>query len=214
MKTTSIFILGILFGMGISVFGNNYLNGNKYAILNQDYELANGGILKKGTKIKNIGSFPEGFEQYILYLNMPRWVYNELTMEQEKSPIIPHWIEPVYDSKDKKVKCDTIFEFGEELPKFKGGGSELLKYNLDMIVPLVRESNKEAGKLITKLFYSLVISKEGEVVETEVLTEVEIELKNKLEKELRNMPNWIPGKVNGENVCMRIKIPISCIKWE
>lgn len=43
---------GILFGIGISLFGYNYLNGKRYATLNQDLQLSNGGILRKGIKIK------------------------------------------------------------------------------------------------------------------------------------------------------------------
>lgn len=110
MKTVLIFILGILIGIGISFFGYSYLHGNKYATLNQDYKLANGGILKKGTKIKYNTSFPEGFEQYTLYLNMPVWTDNKITIEKENFAVIPHWIEPV--SKDSKVDNKLIGEWG------------------------------------------------------------------------------------------------------
>ena len=214
MKKVLIFIFGILVGIGISFFGYIFLDGKKYATLNQDYELVNGGILKKGTKIKYNASFPEGFEQYSLYLNMPIWIDNEITIEKENFAVIPYWIEPLNEPKPKKIGCDSIFKFGEEMPKFIGGDSELLKYNMEKIAPIIGESNKRTGNLISKLNYSLTISKEGEVVESEILSKVDEELEKDLKNELNNMPNWIAGKVNGKHECVKIRVPISCIKWE
>jgi len=214
VKKVLIFILGILVGIGISFCGYIYLNGKKYATLNQDYELSNGGILKKGTKIKYNGSFPEGFEQYTLYLNMPIWTDNDISNEKEKFSVIPYWIEPFKETGSTKINCDSIFEFGEEMPKFIGGDSELLKYNMEKIAPIIGESNKRTGNLISKLNYSLTISKEGEILESEILSKVDEQLQDDLKNELNKMPNWIAGKVNGKNECMKIRIPISCIKWE
>lgn len=98
MKTALIFILGILSGIGISLSGYNYLHGKEYVTLSQDYKLENGGILKKGTKIKYNSSFSEGFEQYTLYLNMPVRVDHQITIEKENFTVIPHWIEPISEN--------------------------------------------------------------------------------------------------------------------
>lgn len=110
MKTVLIFILGILLGIGISFFGYIYFDGNKYATLNQDFKLANGGVLKKGTKIKYNTTFPEGFEQYTLFLNMPIWTDHQITINKENSAVIPHWIEPV--SKEDKIDKRILGEWG------------------------------------------------------------------------------------------------------
>ena len=162
VKKAFIFILGILFGIGILLVGYKYLYGNKCVTLNQDYTLA----------------------------------------------------EPFDETENIKLNCDTIFEFGEEMPKFREGDSELLKYNMEKIAPIIGESNKKTGNLISKINYSILISKEGKVLESEILSDVDEELKSSLENELNKMPNWIAGKVNGKNECMKIKVPISCIKWE
>ena len=113
-----------------------------------------------------------------------------------------------------KIKCDTIFDFGEKMPKFKGGDTELLKYNMDRITPILAESKKEDGILISKLLYSVVISKDGEILDAEIISEIDNKIKAKLETEILKMPNWVAGEVNGQVECMKIKIPISCIKWE
>ena len=88
MKKVLIFIFGILVGIGISFSEYDYIHEKKYVTLNQDYELANGGVLKKGTKLKYNTSFPKGFEQYTLYLNMPIGADNETTIKKENFSII------------------------------------------------------------------------------------------------------------------------------
>lgn len=209
-----IFILGIVVGILISIFGYSYLDGNKYATLNEDFSLPNGGLLKKGTKIKYNASFSEGFRQYIMYLNMPSWTDNEITFEKEKYSVIPHWIEPIKNKSISNVSCDSIFEYGEKMPNFKGGDIELLKYNTNKIIPIIDKANKKSEILISKLQYSLIISKQGKIISSEIITKIGKELKSELENELLKMPNWIAGEVNGKAECMKIKIPISCVKWE
>jgi len=114
----------------------------------------------------------------------------------------------------KTINCDSIFELGEQMPKFKGGDYELLEYTMKKIAPIIGRSNKRTGNLVSKLNYLLIISKEGKVLESEILSKVNKNLEDELKNELTNMPNWIPGKVNGQNECMKIRIPISCLKWE
>jgi hypothetical protein len=205
---------GIIIGILISIFGYIYLHGNKYATLNEDYSLPDGGLLKKGTKLKYNAAFPEGFTQYIMYINMPSWTDNDITFEKEKYAVIPHWIEPLKNKELSKVECDSIFEIGEKMPEYKGGEMALVNYNINRIIPIIEEANKKSGNMITKLHYSLTISKEGKVVTSEIETDIEENLKMKLEKELLQMPYWIPGEVNGKEQCMKIRIPISCMKWE
>lgn len=115
---------------------------------------------------------------------------------------------------DTKIYCDSIFELGEEMPTFVEGDLALLKYTMDKITPIIGESNKKTGNMISKLYFSLIISKNGEVLEADILSKVGKQLEKDLEEELCNMPNWIPGKVNGSHECMRVRVPISCIKWE
>ncbi len=124
-------------------------------------------------------------------------------------------LQQIFDSlNNKHTDCDTVFEFGEELPVFKGGDMALLKYNMAKIIPIIGEANKRTGNLIARLYYSLIISKEGKVVEADILSNVDTQLEKKLISALKNMPDWIPGKVDGQYECMKITYPISCIKWE
>jgi len=110
--------------------------------------------------------------------------------------------------------CDTIFTIGEVMPKFRGGDSALLEYNMKKIAPLIKKSNTRTGNLLSKLIYSLTISKEGKILESEILSKVDKQLEITLKNELVKMPNWIPGKVNDRTECMEVRVPITCLKWE
>jgi hypothetical protein len=102
VKKGLVFLLGILLGIYISYIGYKFIHGNKYAILNQDYQLSNGGVLKKGTKIKYNSTFSEGFEQYTLYLNMSSSINNDFTFEKESFTVIPYWVEPFSEDTNKE----------------------------------------------------------------------------------------------------------------
>ncbi len=114
----------------------------------------------------------------------------------------------------ENTRCDTIFEFGELMPKFVGGDKELLMYTYEEIVPIIGASNKRTGNLISKVHFLLTISKQGKVIKSEVLTAINKQLKEQLESALYDMPDWIPGTVKGKKECMKVRVPINCMKWE
>ncbi len=112
-----------------------------------------------------------------------------------------------------KVNCDSIYKSGEKMPRFTGGDVELIKYTTNKILPIINEANKVQKELITKIHSSLIISKEGKILSSTIITDLEKELKDKLEKALMKMPDWIPGEVNGKAECMKITIPMR-VEWE
>jgi hypothetical protein len=70
-----------------------------YVELEKDYQLANGGILKAGTLLKQDTEFPEGFTQYKLYINIMGFEHEYLKPHVSKKKriyqIIPFWAEPI-----------------------------------------------------------------------------------------------------------------------
>lgn len=74
--------------------------------------------------------------------------------------------------------CDTVFESGDQQPKFEGGDLELLKYNIDKIAPILNNYNKRTGNLISNIRYALIISREGKVIGVDFITKMEEELKS------------------------------------
>lgn len=110
--------------------------------------------------------------------------------------------------------CDTVFIVGEKMSQFRGGEQELLKYNFNEIAPILSDFIEETGNVISKLKYSLVVSKTGEVIKANIKTEIPQKYKDRLKVKILAMPNWTPGEVRGEKVCMEVRVPINCIKWE
>jgi hypothetical protein len=68
---------------------NDNRNGSTYFILNKDYQLGENGMLKKGTKIKFDKGMDEGFDRFILYLNLKG---GDVTKIKEQSQFIPYWL--------------------------------------------------------------------------------------------------------------------------
>jgi len=207
MKSLATFLLGLILGIGICFLGFNYETNVEYAELNQDFELANGGVLKEGTKIKYKASYPEGFSQYSLYLNIGS-ENNKLSLRREEHDVIPHWIEPMEIS-----GCGSIFESGDEMPVFEGGESDLVKYNYDKIAPIIADNANRTEVLISKLNYSVIIDRNGQVLNPEIISSINDDLKKKIIQELLRMPDWTPGKVRGKSECFKITVPVR-IEWE
>jgi hypothetical protein len=64
-------------------------NDTLYYTLSQDYEIDNVGFLKKGTIIKFDEGMNEGFDRYILYLNLKN---GSLLIDTQSSGYIPYWL--------------------------------------------------------------------------------------------------------------------------
>jgi hypothetical protein len=94
MKTKLLyFLIGFTCSSAIFTFylKKEHNNHNKqYFILDQDYKIAESGYLKKGTKVKFEKGMDEGFNRYILYLNMKGNNFIKDTIETYD--IVPYWL--------------------------------------------------------------------------------------------------------------------------
>ncbi len=90
IKFVLVFIVGIIIGLVLS----NYLmfsSSTSYVMLNKDYTLENGSLIKKGTKIKIDYGFSEGFTRYIVYINAKR-IDGQVEKFNYHNYCIPYWI--------------------------------------------------------------------------------------------------------------------------
>ena len=60
MKKGLIFIVGITAGILATILVNSYFQNNNYAILNKDYAIPNGGLLKKEQRSNVMARFQKG----------------------------------------------------------------------------------------------------------------------------------------------------------
>lgn len=100
-KNIGLVMLGLLIGALLSSFINFSGGSTKYIRLEEDFVIANGGIIKKGTYLRVDESFSEGFTRYILFLNYKG--DSGTTFEEFDKPnlVKPYWIYRT-DSLDNK----------------------------------------------------------------------------------------------------------------
>lgn len=82
------FLMGGLLGAVLLQFYFYFPKKNNYVILQQDYNIEDVGVLKKGTKLKIDKGMSEGFTRYVLYLNFK----GGNTQPSIEKGIVPYWL--------------------------------------------------------------------------------------------------------------------------
>lgn len=108
---------------------------------------------------------------------------------------------------DGCVKYKEVYEYDyvTEKPSFPGGETKLVRY-----INKTREYPKEAYKngVEGRVICSFVINSDGSISNIQILRGVEKSLNNEAIRIISKMPNWIPGKIDGHNVPVRVIYPI------
>ena len=86
---------------------------------------------------------------------------------------------------------EKVYDVVEEMPQFPGGPSALFEYlSNNLQYPVVAEENGVQGRVIVTFIVEKSCDKEA------------IRL-------VESMPNWIPGKQNGEPVRVKYTVPVT-----
>jgi hypothetical protein len=115
-----------------------------------------------------------------------------------------------------KSNCDTIYSHPEIPAKNKRNDQEINDYKQKELVPIIAKcSLNDSGELIASLDMTLVIDKNGKIVDIAIPTkQISTQCKRDLKKKMLTMTGWTSGNVNGKSVCSRLKFSIICMKWE
>lgn len=94
----------------------------------------------------------------------------------------------------------------DSMPEFPGGASAMMTYLMDNVkYPADAKKDKKEGRVAC----SFVITKEGKVTDVHVVKSSGTEsLDNEALRVVNNMPDWKPGKENGEPVNVHFTIPV------
>jgi periplasmic protein TonB len=93
----------------------------------------------------------------------------------------------------------------EEEPIFLGGRGNILYYLLGLQYPVQARREGIQGTVLV----SATITKEGKIIDEKVESGPSPVLNNEALRVIQLMPNeWLPGKVNGDEVDIRIFIPV------
>lgn len=103
----------------------------------------------------------------------------------------------VVKMRDEEEDDDELYMIVDEIPEFPGGEDALRKYLIEHTkYPKNARKNKISGT-VNVLF---VIDENGEIGDVLVSNSVDPTLDKEAIRVVKNMPNWIPGKIRGKPV--------------
>ena len=98
-----------------------------------------------------------------------------------------------------------VYQRCDEPPQYPGGDEARIKFLQDNIK--YPEDAKKAG-IQGKVFIRFIVEKNGHISHVEILRGVGGSIDEGALRVIKMMPDWIPGKVKGENVATQFFLPI------
>ena len=114
--------------------------------------------------------------------------------------------EPVKIKVDKNIPLDHP----EVMPAFPGGWDALKKF---LERNLQNPRDMEEGEMVS-VKIRFVVGYDGKLQRFEIAQDGGMEFNKEVIRVLKKMPEWIPGKTNGENVSVYYTIPVKFIPAE
>ena len=110
------------------------------------------------------------------------------------------------DDSDESNTSGKPFDVVEQMPQFPGGPAALMEF-LSKNVKYPQEAYKNGiqGRVIV----TFVINKDGSISDAKVVKSVAPQLDEEALRVVHSMPNWIPGRQNGEPVNVKYTVPIT-----
>ena len=117
-----------------------------------------------------------------------------------------HKDEIIVEEKHPEPVKEEVFTAVEQMPQFPGGEAELLKYITSHIkYPTMAAENNIQGRVVVKF----VVGKDGRVGEVVVVRGKDPDLDKEAVRVVKTLPNFIPGKMNGQAVSVWYTLPIN-----
>jgi protein TonB len=138
-------------------------------------------------------------------INLEPGLINHIGNPNGIDPTLLEIEEPNIINNINQDEKQEVYEWVEEMPKFKGGEEELLKFIVSNIK--YPEIAKRTG-IEGKVFVSFVISKTGNIINAKIDKSIGGGCEEEALRIISNMPSWNPGKQNGVPVNVKVTIPI------
>ncbi len=108
--------------------------------------------------------------------------------------------------KDDSDVAEKTYDVVEQMPQFPGGPTALLEYlSKNVNYPENAHKNGVQGRVIASFF----VEKDGRISHARVVRSVDPSLDSEALRVIHSMPNWVPGRQNGEPVRVKYTIPIT-----
>lgn len=99
-----------------------------------------------------------------------------------------------------------VFQSVEQMPQFPGGDAELMKYLSNNIhYPTIAAENGIQGRVTVQF----VVKRDGSVGEVKVVRGKDPDLDKEAVRVVKTLPNFIPGKMNGQPVNVWFTLPVN-----
>jgi len=123
--------------------------------------------------------------------------------ELNETPLLQTKNEPISHFSKEMNENPAISE--ETMPQFPGGQTALIRFIYENIqYPVVALKQRIEGRV----WCSFIVESDGSISDIQLEERVYFFLDEEALRVLKMMPSWIPGKVNGENIRVKIYIPI------
>ncbi len=123
----------------------------------------------------------------------------------DRNVVREHKDEIVVEEK-KPVEENKVFTAVEQMPQFPGGDAELMKYiQKNLKYPPVAMENNIQGRVVVQF----VVTKTGKIGEVKVARSKDPDLDKEAVRVVKTLPDFIPGKMNGQAVAVWYTLPIA-----
>lgn len=103
-------------------------------------------------------------------------------------------------------EAEKVFDVVEQMPTFPGGNEALFAFlSKNIRYPAVAEENGVQGRVIV----TFVVERDGSITDVKVIKSVDPSLDKEAMRLVKSMPNWIPGKQNGQAVRVKFTLPVT-----
>ena len=123
----------------------------------------------------------------------------------DRNVVREHKDEIIVEEK-KPVEENKVFTAVEQMPQFPGGEAELMKYiHKNLKYPPVAMENNIQGRVVVQF----VVTKTGKIGEVKVARGRDPDLDKEAVRLVKSLPDFIPGKMNGQSVNVWYTLPIT-----
>lgn len=114
--------------------------------------------------------------------------------------------EVVVEEKTPEPPKNEVFEAVEQMPTFPGGEVELMKYiSSHLVYPTLAAENGIQGRVTIKF----VVKADGSIGDVVVVRSKDPDLDKEAVRVAKSLPNFIPGRMNGQPVSVWFTLPVN-----
>lgn len=123
----------------------------------------------------------------------------------DRNVVREHKDEIVVEEK-KPVEENKVFTAVEQMPQFPGGEAALMQYiQKNLKYPPVAMENNIQGRVVVQF----VVTKSGKIGEVKIARGKDPDLDKEAVRVVKSLPDFIPGKMNGQAVNVWYTLPIT-----